>query len=99
MSGSSVYGQLLHFAVNEAIPLVLHLGISLESGNVNAFMSAIPKAICLYNALGNSNYANSCEIMLLQFNYWKRTDNPLYQVLLQHFHDFPRRKEKYQFND
>lgn len=88
----SVYGQLVDFCCNEAIPLVLHLGISLETGNLDAFMDCLPAVVCLFQALGNSNYANSTEIMILQHYYWKKTDSPLLAVLKKHFHAFSEQK-------
>ena len=81
-----MYTSFTHIKILTA--QALHLDMCIQESNFDGFMSALPRVLEHFISLGNSNYANATEVLLLQFESWKSRDHVAIKILRDHFKAF-----------
>lgn len=62
--------------------------MALQFGDIEMYYGLFPRLICIFTVLRNTNYANACTLMYLQYRYFVDSNHPILPTLRSHFHAF-----------
>lgn len=79
------FGTFVSLLLYELVPLLINFGMSIQLNNIFTYYELLPLVTTWFIILGNTNYANSCEISLLQWIYWNKTQHPILPWLTDNF--------------